>query len=74
MWLPKFLTLATSLEKVARVQAIDVFSQMSSDSIKSKLDIQGLPYLYSEFKNNEDAKAWLLLEDQVSQESSEVSA
>ncbi|MER2999248.1 hypothetical protein [Pontibacter populi] len=59
-WFPKFLPVATGIEKMARVQSDDVFSQMSSDSMKEKLDISGLPFLFSEFKNYENARAWLL--------------
>ncbi|WP_299702071.1 hypothetical protein [uncultured Pontibacter sp.] len=59
-WFPKFLPLASGIEKMARVQSEDVFSQMSSDSMKSKLDISGLPFQFSEFKYYEEAKEWLL--------------
>ncbi|WP_162426595.1 hypothetical protein [Pontibacter pudoricolor] len=71
-WFPRFMPVATGIEKMARVQSEDVFSQMSSDSMKEKLDISGLPFLFSEFKNYEDAKAWLLQEDQNSTEQNEM--
>ena len=63
-WFPRFLPIATGIEKMARVQSEDVFSQMSSDSMREKLDISGLPFLFSEFKYYEDAKAWLLQKDE----------
>ena len=59
-WFPKFLPLASGIEKMARIQSEDVFSQMSSDSMKNKLDIAGLPFQFSEFKYYEEAKEWLL--------------
>ncbi len=58
-WFPRFLPMATGIEKMARVQSEDVFSQMSSDSMKEKIDISGLPFLFSEFKSYDDARAWL---------------
>lgn len=61
-WFPRFIPNATGIEKMARVHSEDVFSQMSSDSMKEKLDISGLPFLFSEFKHYYDAKAWLLQE------------
>ena len=59
-WFPRFLPLASGIVKMARVQSEDVISQMSSDSMKSKLDISGLPFQFSEFRYYGEAKAWLL--------------
>ncbi|AKQ45813.1 hypothetical protein TH63_09420 [Rufibacter radiotolerans] len=59
-WFPRFLPFSKGITKMARVQAQDIFSQISSDGIKEKLDIEGLPFLFSEFKNYDAAKAWLL--------------
>lgn len=61
-WFPQFLPVANGIERMARVQSEDLFSQMSSDNLKEKLDIKGLPFSFSEFKYYDDAKAWLLEE------------
>jgi hypothetical protein len=61
-WFPTFLPLAAGIERMARVQSVDVFSQVSSDNMKEKIDMGGLPFLFSEFRHYEDAKAWLLQE------------
>ncbi|AKQ45165.1 hypothetical protein TH63_05205 [Rufibacter radiotolerans] len=61
-WFTRFLPLSTGIEKMARVQAQDIFSQISSDGMKEKLDIDGLPFQFSEFKYYESAKDWLLEE------------
>ncbi|TPE42397.1 hypothetical protein [Pontibacter mangrovi] len=62
-WLPQFLTFSADIKRMARVQAEDVFSQMSSDSMKRKLDIGGLPFEFSEFRFYDDARSWLLSVD-----------
>lgn len=59
-WFLKFLPLASGIERMARVQSDDLFSQQSASSMKEKIDIEGLPFLFSEFKYYEDAKVWLL--------------
>lgn len=61
-WFPAFLPLAAGIERMARVQSVDVLNQISSDNMKDKIDIDGLPFLFSEFRHYEDAKAWLLEE------------
>lgn len=60
VWHPKLLSLASGIERMARVQSEDVFSQMSSDNMTRRLDIKGLPFLFSEFKYYDKAKSWLL--------------
>ena len=61
-WFPAFLPLTAGIERMARVQSLDVFNQVSSDNMKEKIDINGLPFLFSEFRHYDDAKGWLLEE------------
>ncbi|WP_439882729.1 hypothetical protein ACSX1A_06065 [Pontibacter sp. MBLB2868] len=59
-WFPQFIALATDIKRMARVQSMDIFNETSSENIKRKINIEGLPFEFTEFKDYDEGRAWVL--------------
>ncbi|WP_162055935.1 hypothetical protein [Pontibacter pamirensis] len=59
-WAPVFMPLASNLKKMAKVNAKDLFNQVSSTNMKQQLDVTRLPFPFQEFDDYDEARAWVL--------------
>jgi hypothetical protein len=59
-WAPTFFPLAGDIEKMAKVNALDVGNQISSANIEKQINEIRLPFLFQAFDDYEQARAWVL--------------
>ncbi|PSR51958.1 hypothetical protein AHMF7605_29045 [Adhaeribacter arboris] len=59
-WAPSFFSQAGNIERMAKVNARDIASQISAHNMKRDLNEDKLPFLFQEFDNYDQARAWVL--------------
>ena len=63
VWAPVFMPLAARLKKVAKVNATDMFNQVSFDSVRKSMGVDNSPFPFREFDDYREARAWVLSEE-----------
>jgi hypothetical protein len=59
-WAPTFMPLTAKIEKMAKVKSLDISSKISSDNIRERLPEDSMPFLFKEFDDYQQARAWVL--------------